>query len=106
MTDPSLVAQCPRPKRIGFALESQGEEAPVPFASRVMHTFSFGADDPGVPHTLDLFGTVVWIDASADPDATTEGHPWRDYTLDHTVTVHQTADLGFVPLLPGRQGGT
>ena len=105
MTDPGLIADCSKPKRIGFALESQGEEAPVSFTLKVMHAFSFGADEPGVPLALDLFGTVVWLDASSDPDSTTEGYPWRDYTLDQTVTVHQTTGLKFVPLLPGRRDG-
>jgi len=104
MTDPGLILSCPKPKRIGFALESQGVEAPVSFTPDVMHSFSYGADAPRTPQELGLFGTVVWIEASADPDATTEGYPWRDYTLDQTVTVHQTADLEFVPMLPRRRG--
>jgi hypothetical protein len=50
-------------------------------------------------------GCALWLDASSDPDSTTEGYPWRDYTLDQTVTVHQTTGLKFVPLLPGRRNG-
>lgn len=105
MTDPGLILTCPKPKRIGFALESQGEEAPVPFTRRVMHSFSHGADEPHTPQPLDLFGTVVWLDMATDPESTTEGYPWRDYTLDQTVTVHQSADLDYTPLLPARRRG-
>jgi len=75
MNDPGMMLACRKPKRIGFALESQGEEPPVTFTPNVMHSFSYGADEHGVPQTLDLFGTVVWLDMSTDPDSTTEGYP-------------------------------
>ena len=40
-----------------------------------------------------------------DPQATTEGYPWRDYTFAQTTTVHQTDDLDYIAILPRGKGG-
>ena len=103
MTDPGMCAVCPKVKRIGFALETQGSEPPVPLPGGVMHAFSFAAEADR--QELDLFQTVVWLGPEDDPQATTQGYPWRDYTYAQTTTVHQTDDLDYVPILPGGNGG-
>jgi hypothetical protein len=98
-----MCAVCPKVKRIGFALETQGSEPPVPLLGGVMHAFSVAAEADR--QELDLFQTVVWLGPEDDPQATTEGYPWRDYTYAQTTTVHQTDDLDYVPILPGGIGG-
>ena len=103
MSDPGMCAVCPKVKRIGFALETQGSEPPVPLPGGVKHAFSVAADSDR--QELGLFQTVVWLDPGDDPQATTEGYPWRDYTYAQTTTVHQTDDLDYVTILPGGNGG-
>ena len=103
MSDPGMCSVCPKVKRVGFALETQGSEPPVALPGRVMHAFSVAAE--GDRQELGLLQTVVWLGPEEDPQATTEGHPWRDYTYAQTTTVHQTNDLDFVPILPRGKGG-
>ena len=40
-----------------------------------------------------------------DPQATTEGCIWRDYTCSQTTAVHQTDDFDYIPVLPRGKGG-
>lgn len=68
-----------------------------------MHAFSVAAESDR--QELGLLQTVVWLGPEDDQQATTEGHPWRDYTYAQTTTVHQTDDLDFVPILPDKNGG-
>jgi hypothetical protein len=103
MSDPGMCSVCPKVKRVGFALETQGSEPPVALPGRVMHAFSVAAESDR--QELGLLQTVVWLGPEDDPQATTEGHPWRDYTYAQTTTVHQTDDLDFVPILPSGKGG-
>ena len=100
MSDPGMLIGCPKVKRVGFALETQGSEPPVPLPGGVMHAFSVAAD--GDRQELGLFQTVVWLGPEDDPQATTEGYPWRDYTYAQTTTVHQTGDVDYIPILGGR----
>jgi len=103
MSDPGMCSVCPKVKRVGFALETQGEEPPVALPKGVMHAFSVAAESDR--QELGLLQTVVWLGPEDDPQATTEGHPWRDYTYAQTTTVHQADDLDFVPILPDKNGG-
>lgn len=103
MSDPGMLIGCPKVKRIGFALETQGSEQPVPLPGWVKHAFSVAAD--GDRQELGLFQTVVWLSPEDDPQTTTEGYPWRDYTFAQTTTVHQTDDLDYIPILPRGKGG-
>lgn len=106
MSDPGMLNVCPAVKRVGFALETQGHEPPVTFTTRVMHAFSIAADgDMHHRQKVALFQTVVWLDQADDLDATTEGYPWRDYTYAQSTTLHQTADLDYIPVLPGHKAG-
>jgi len=102
MSDPGMCAVCPKLKRVGFALETQGNEPPVAIPGNVTHAFSVAAE--GNRQELGLFQTVVWLGPEEDLLATTEGHPWRDYTYAQTTTVHQTDDLKYIPFLPYEQG--
>jgi len=101
MSDPGMSMVCPKLKRVGFALETQGNEPPVAIRGNVMHSFSVAADGEQGRQELGLFQTVVWLDSETGPLATTEGYPWRDYTYAQATTVHQTDDLDHILILPG-----
>ena len=103
MSDPGMCSVCPKLKRVGFALETQGSEPPVPLPGGVIHAFSVAAE--GERQELGLFQTVVWLGPEDDPQATTEGCIWRDYTCSQTTAVHQTDDFDYIPVLPRGKGG-
>ena len=106
MTDLGMRHACPELKRVGFALETQGHEPPVTFPQHVMHSFSVAADgDHRQRQNVGFFRTVVWVDATEDLQTTTEGYPWRDYSYEQATTLHQTADLDYVPVLPRHRAG-
>ncbi len=100
MADTGMLIGCLKTKRVGFALETQGSEQPVPLLGWVKHAFSVAAG--GGRQELGLFQTMVWLRPEDDPQATFEAHPWRDYTYAQTTTVHQTDDLDYIPILGGR----
>lgn len=106
MTDPGMCNVCPAVKRIGFALETQGQEPPVTFTQNTMHSFSVAADgDERHRQNVNLFQTVVWLESEEDLQTSSKGYPWRDYTHAQTTTLHQTDDLDFIPVLPRPKAG-